>query len=406
MKFRKITRLIFNKLFLQKLIAYICLILVFFLFKDFLLIFFLTFIFAYLFLTFWSFIKIRLDCFLDKILRSDKTKNFFKNFLSLNILVMFLYLTFIWVLFFAISDLLPQLTKELKDLPNYVPVLAEPINLIASKLEEFKNLNSQIGWSISEIISKQDIDLAMQIFDRVKSAWVILIQIILSLILSYIFIMDREKLHTYLNGIKKSNFWFFYDEYKIIIEKIVKTFWLVFQAQSIIALTNAILTTFWLFIIWLLHHTTFPFIYTLAIIVFICWFIPVIWTFISSVPILIIWFSMVWWIWVVIEIIILITVIHAIEAYYLNPKIVSSFIHLPVSLTFLVLIISEHFIWFAWLVIWISSFYLVLELLKDADKIITKSKIALKEMDDIENDTKWEIKKWIRVSRRVDDDME
>jgi len=47
----------------------------------------------------------------------------------------------------------------------------------------------------------------------------------------------------------------------------------------------------------------------------------------------------------------LISFIHAVEAYYLNPKIVSSYIKLPLSLTFLVLILSEHFMGFAGLVI-------------------------------------------------------
>jgi hypothetical protein len=45
---------------------------------------------------------------------------------------------------FALKDLLPQLTKELKELPTYIPALSEPIDLVASKLEEIKNLNSQI----------------------------------------------------------------------------------------------------------------------------------------------------------------------------------------------------------------------------------------------------------------------
>jgi predicted PurR-regulated permease PerM len=39
----------------------------------------------------------------------------------------------------------------------------------------------------------------------------------------------------------------------------------------------------------------------------------------------------------------LIAIVHIIEAYYLNPKIVSSFLELPVSLTFIILIVSEHF---------------------------------------------------------------
>jgi hypothetical protein len=41
--------------------------------------------------------------------------------------------------------------------------------------------------------------------------------------------------------------------------------------------------------------------------------------------------------------------------------------------------------------------------LKDTDKIITKSKITLADMLDIENDTKNQIKRDIRVSRKVDE---
>jgi len=39
---------------------------------------------------------------------------------------------------------------------------------------------------------------------------------------------------------------------------------------------------------------------------------------------------------------ILVAIVHFIEAYYLNPKIVSTFLELPVSLTFMILVISEY----------------------------------------------------------------
>lgn len=400
---KKASRLFLNKYFLQKLVAYILLILWFYFLQDFLLVLFLTFIFSYLFLTSGNFIKEKFDNFISKILRNNGQILFLKRFFSLNIIIIFLYLVFIWTIFFALSDLLPQLTRELRDLPNYLPALKEPVMMITSKLEEIKNINSEIGWSINEIFSKQDIDIIMQFFDKLKAFWAVFIKIMISLILSYIFIIDRDKLWEYLKWLEKSNFWFLYHEYKIIIEKIVKTFGLVFKAQSMIALTNAWLTTIGLFIIWLVHNSSFPFIYTLAIIVFICWFIPVLWTFISSFPILIIGYTTFGTLTVVFEIIFLIAFIHAVEAYYLNPKIVSSYIKLPLSLTFLVLILSEHFMWFAGLVIWISSFYLILELLRDADKIITKSKIVLDEMNNLENQTKNEIKKWVRMSRKIEE---
>jgi len=42
-------------------------------------------------------------------------------------------------------------------------------------------------------------------------------------------------------------------------------------------------------------------------------------------------------------IVLLIVIVHIVEAYYLNPKIVSSFLKIPVSLTFVILLVSEHF---------------------------------------------------------------
>lgn len=402
--FKKIWKLLGNKYFLQKLIAYLLLIGVFYALQHFLLVLFLTFIFSYLFLTFWTFLKEKSDQFFKNILRNKETREFFQNFFSLNIIIIFLYLVFTWTIFFALSDLLPQLTRELRELPNYIPGLKEPVMMVTSKLEEIKNINSQIWWNISEIFTKQDIDLILQVFYKIKAFWAVFLKVVMALILSYIFIIDREKLSDYLKGMQKSNFWFLYHEYRIIIEKIVRTFGLVFKAQSMIALTNMVLTTIGLFIIWMIHWEAFPLIYTLAIIVFICGFIPVLWTFISSFPILLIGYTTYWGFWIVFEVIFLISFIHAVEAYYLNPKIVSSYIKLPLSLTFLVLILSEHFMWFAGLVIWISSFYLILELIRDADKIITKSRLALGDMNEVENETKKHLKKDIRVSRRVDEE--
>jgi len=59
--------------------------------------------------------------------------------------------------------------------------------------------------------------------------------IILSLILSFIFIIDRQKVKKYFLQVKESNFGFLYKEYKVIIDRIVSSFGLIFKAQSMIA---------------------------------------------------------------------------------------------------------------------------------------------------------------------------
>lgn len=399
--FKKILKLFFNAIFLQKIFAYFLLILIVVIFNDFLFIFFLTFIFSYLFFSFWKYLKLKLDFLWDKIFKNRNISKKIKKIFSLNLIILFLYIFFVSFLLYTLIDLPPKLTYELKQIWKEIPILKEQLDIVNSKIEQIKNFNTEFWRKLPEIISQKDFDLILQIFNKIKNFGIIFFKIIVALILSYIFIIDRKKLESYLRSIEKSNFWFLYNEYKTIFKKIVKTFWRAFKAQSLIALVNAILTTIGLLIIWFLNFwDSFPFIYTLALIVFICWFIPVLWLFISTIPIIIIWYTMVWGISVVFQIIWLIIIIHLIEAYYLNPKIVSNVIHLPISLTFLVLIISEHFLWFAWLILWVWIFYLFMEILKDFDKIITKIKDTIQKIKELEEKTKNSIKNDIRVSRK------
>jgi predicted PurR-regulated permease PerM len=77
-------------------------------------------------------------------LRNKKQVHIVEKFLSLNIIIIFLYLGFIGMVFFALSDLLPQIVKELKDVTRYVPALSDQVTSIANKLEEIKNFNTQL----------------------------------------------------------------------------------------------------------------------------------------------------------------------------------------------------------------------------------------------------------------------
>lgn len=141
------------------------------------------------------------------------------------------------------------------------------------------------------------------------------------------------------------NFRFLYRQYANIATRIRDGFGLIFKAQSIIALTNAIITAIGLLLIGLfMSHGSggFPYIFTLSLIVFIFGFIPVFGTILSTIPIIIIGYGYGGFP-IVTAILIMMTIVHAIEAYILNPKIVSSYIDFPVFITFIILIVSEHF---------------------------------------------------------------
>ncbi len=66
----------------------------------------------------------------------------------------------------------------------------------------------------------------------------------------------------------------------------------------------------------------------------------------------------------------MIAIVHAVEAYYLNPKIVSSYVHFPMFITFVILIISEHFFGLIGLLIGVPLFSIVISLIEDIDRYI------------------------------------
>ncbi len=375
-KLETLISFIFTKKFYHKAIAYGLLILFIYLFKDFALLFFLTFIFAYLFYSWAIFLESKIKVFLNKFCKKYKKLEFFKKIFSINFIIVFEYIVFLIVIITIISSAIPKLQNELTWLSKTIPVLWDQIENVKIMLSDINKNYSEIDTTIQNAFNNKNInyEVIFTIFEKLKSAWSIILKFIFALILSFIFLLDRYKLQDYLKRIKKSNFSFLYKEYKIIFDKIIRSFWLILKAQSVIAFTNATLTTIGLFIVWsiFLPWWGFPYLMTLSLIVFIFWFIPIVWVFLSSIPILIVWYSTSGSILLVLAILILIFIIHTIEAYYLNPKIVSNFLELPVSLTFIILIIWEHFFWVAGLLIWVSLFYFIAELLKDIDEAISK----------------------------------
>ena len=384
-KIKEFISLLFTKKFISKSIAYSLLILLFVLFKDFLWIFFLTFVFAYLFLNTAEFIKLKLDNRLLLHCSNTKRSKMIRKFFWLNFIITSLYLVFIWIIVFILSNIIPQLTWELQSVEKIIwgaNSIKDNLQEITLSLDTQYNIN--LNTHLQEFYGNVDLGaIVNNVTGYLKWAGKWFIYVILSLILSFVFILDRKRLQKYLFGIKKSTYGFLYKEYRIIFDKILKSFWLILKAQSLIAFANALMTVFWLLIIWFFYHNAiwwyiFPYILTLWLIVFIAWFIPILWVFISSIPILLIAYLTIWGWPILVTIALLILIVHSVEAYYLNPKIVSSFIEVPVSLTFIILLVSEKLFGIAGLIIWVSLFYFMVWLFRDIDKAFTKKKKEIK----------------------------
>lgn len=372
--FKKIWAILMHKKTLKKFAAYGILILWIYLLRDLLIIFLMTFIFAYLIYSLAEYVKSWIDTFVDKVLSKKTTRQIWKQALSLNVIIIIQYIGVFILLFIFATQVLPQLIKELYDLSKTMPFLQNEIQNITEKLEEIRFLNTELWGSITQIITDQDIKVVTDILLRAKSVGTVFVEIFLSFILSIIFIFDREKIIHYFKGMKSSNFHFLYEEYEIILERGLKSFGFIIKAQSIIASVNTLLTAIGLFTIGYVYGTGFPYILSLALLVFVLGFVPVLGTFLSSIPLILIAFLYVWGLNAALTVVALVVIVHAVEAYYLNPKIFASFLELPVGLTFLILIISEHFLWVAGLLVGVSVFYFIMGILSDADTMISKTK--------------------------------
>jgi len=360
---QKIKLILISENLWKKIIAYGLLIAFFYWLKDFAFVFLLTFMFSYLFFILAKNIQ-------SKLKNKFKIQNkFVEKVTSLNFIVTVIYILFIWGFLYFISHLIPLLINELSNFSKHIPIVSEYTKQITESLRQVQQTKEVVSSDFNKLMNEKNVEIVINIVNHLKHFWWELMKGLISFILSYFFIIDRKRLHKYLKWIKQSSLSFLYKEYEFLFKKIAKWFLLVFRAQAKIALTNTILTYFWLHIIWFILWQTVPYLWILTFIVFIFSFVPVLWVIISSIPISLIVYNISWFVWVI-YVIIMILLIHALEAYVLNPRFISEEVELPVSLTFLILLIWEHIFWAIWLIISVPMFYIMMEILRDFDKSI------------------------------------
>ncbi|GKU84532.1 AI-2E family transporter [Niallia sp. NCCP-28] len=267
-----------------------------------------------------------------------------------NIIVSLLYVITVGLLSYSFVKYLPMLIEEITSLiRQLVDFYTRPhdnavLNYIVNVIKE-RDINSYL---------EQGLGFVVKYFTDISSLG---IQFMLAIILSFFFLLEKPRLIKYKENFKSSKIAAFYNEIEFFGKKFVLTFGKVLEAQVIIALVNCILTTIGL---WILD---FPQLLGLSILVFVLGLIPVAGVIISLVPLLTIGYTIGGYVYVII-IIIFVCVIHAIEAYILNPKLMSSKTDLPVFFTFIVLIFSEHFFGVWGLIIGIPVFVFLLDILQ------------------------------------------
>lgn len=159
-------------------------------------------------------------------------------------------------------------------------------------------------------------------------------QFLLSLLFSFLIVYDMPNLKRGVMSLQYTRLGYVYDEVADSVVAFGRTLGRAFEAQILIAIANTVLTAIGIWVINIRGELAF-----ISLIVFFCSFVPIAGVFISSVPICLLALQQGGVPKVLISIV-LITLIHMLEAYVLNPRIFGHHLRLNTVVVLILVTIS------------------------------------------------------------------
>lgn len=268
---------------------------------------------------------------------------------------------------------------------NYLPIVTQQITQLFDLIASFSlNPNdNEIARYLAPTFEKielgkyleQGVDITLKNLTNIGK---IILHIFISLILSLFILLEKKRIIEFTAKFKDSKMSHLYDELHYFSKIFIRSFGKVIEAQFIIAAVNCVLSVIALYIM------GFPHLIALGIMLFILGLVPVAGVIMSLIPLTIIAYSIGGPMYIV-YILMIVMVLHALEAYFLNPKLMSAKTNLPIFYTFIVILFSEHFLGVWGLIIGIPLFMFLLDILG-----VTSSEDELEQAMEIQEDKKIE----------------
>ncbi|MGI6655427.1 MAG: AI-2E family transporter [Desulfobulbus sp.] len=181
----------------------------------------------------------------------------------------------------------------------------------------------------------QDINHVLSTLSNVGGTFVsIASAFLLSLLFSFLIVLDLDKLGTSVRNLATTKLGFIYNSVADNIYEFSQVLGQALEAQLIISIVNSFLTAIGIYLLGLGQHVAF-----LSVIVFFCSFVPVIGVVISSIPICLVALQLSG-LQTMFLAILLITIIHLIEGYILNPRIYGSYLRINPVIVLIILTIA------------------------------------------------------------------
>ncbi|MDR1545616.1 MAG: AI-2E family transporter [Deltaproteobacteria bacterium] len=218
-----------------------------------------------------------------------------------------------------------QLPRSLRILDDYLNSLAETNPSLAAPIERFKELLTvealiDRGWAMARV--------------ALEKSWHYMSWFFIAICFSFLIMMDLPNLIRRFRALRYSRLASIYDETASSVIRFSQVVGENFRAQILISLINTTLTV--LGLVFIGTGT----VGLLGVVVFCCGLIPVLGVLISSAPIMLVALN-VGGLNMVGAVLVLIVIVHLLEAYVLNPRIVSAVMRINPVITLMILYISH-----------------------------------------------------------------
>lgn len=257
------------------------------------------------------------------------------------VIIIALYLLILIGLVGWVYYVIPRVIKEATAVAGELENIQQSILTMRDKLSQqypglaplFERLEKQ---DLERMLAQLSGEIRPILQTSAKLAFATVSTVLLSLLFSFLIVLDLTRLTYELKRLEHSRLHDFYHESAEPVVRFASVLARAFRAQAMIAVTNTVLTLIGFWILGLKNSLL------LGTIVFFFSFIPVLGVFISTTPAVLVALNQ-GGLKLAILIIVLVTIIHLIEAYVLNPMIYGHHLKLNPVIVLIILFVGHHF---------------------------------------------------------------
>ncbi|MHC5268707.1 AI-2E family transporter [Enterococcus sp. LJL98] len=267
------------------------------------------------------------------------------------VIVLCLYLCILFLLFFVLLTYLPEAYHEGRRLFDYLLHFYRGTGIPENHFVALsKAYLSKMDW-MGQVTKNSG-----QIFHYMGNMTSVGASIVLALVLSFFYLIEKKQLTHFSRLFLTSDFAWYFQDVDYFAKKFIHTFGRVMEAQLMITLINTALTTICLALL------GFHSLWSIALMIFFFSLIPVAGVLLSCLPLSLIAYTQ-GGLRDVLYVILIISCIHLFESYVLNPKLMAKKTELPIFYTFCILLASSRLFGLWGLIVGVPIFTFLLDIL-------------------------------------------